>query len=193
MVNPAVLLLFKVEDLGLSAHLGAVFKYGLQLDILVGHRQNGASNGQDLAHLSHRLVEGGRNSVQGRQKQIAEGLPRQSSLGITVGKQSTHERLLVGQGLHAVADIPRRGHTQLLPQGARAAAVIRHRDNGSEVIGAVLQSTQHGRQSVSAANGHNGRSVFLSHISSPRHVPVVLRDLIAQTTHVLCQRMGHGH
>ena len=38
--------------------------------------------------------------------------------------QLGHQRLGVGQRLQTAADIPRRGHTQVLPQAAGAAAAM---------------------------------------------------------------------
>ena len=73
--DAAVLPLFAVEDLRLPEDRGAVFKFRLQLNIGVGHRNHPTGDGQDLAHAAHRLVEvSSGDAVEGRQEQVAEAL-----------------------------------------------------------------------------------------------------------------------
>ena len=131
-------LFLAVEDLGFSHHRGAVFKLRLQLDVSGGHRQHPAGNGQHLTHAADRHIEGGRDTVQRRQEQVAEALPRQCSLRETVVQHLPHHRLRVGQGLDAVADVTGRRHPQVLAEHAAAAAVVRHRDNGGNVLRVLL-------------------------------------------------------
>ena len=156
-LNAAVLLLLEGADLRLPQHPGAVLEGGLQRHVLIGHRQHPAADGQHLAHAGHRLVEGVGDAVEGGQDQVAEGLPRQVARALreSVGQKLLHHRLGVGQGLHAVADVPRRGHTQILPQHARAAAVVGHGDDGRQAAGAAFQPPQHGGQPRASSDGHN--------------------------------------
>ena len=63
--DPAVLPLLAVEDFGLPQHPGPVFKFCLPLHVCGGHWQHGASDGKDLTHAAHRLVEAARNTVEG--------------------------------------------------------------------------------------------------------------------------------
>ena len=157
MVDPAVLLLFEVIDLGLPHHPGAVLKDSLQLHIGAGHRDHTAGNGQHLAHLRDRLLKGAGHPVQGGQDQVAEGLSGQRPLGEPIGEQPLHDGLHIGQGLHTVADVPRWGHPHVPAQHPGAAAVVRYRHHRSEVPGIVFQPPQHGGQSGAAADGDDAR------------------------------------
>ena len=153
MVDTAVLLFFKVADLGLPHHLGPIFKHRLQLHVGAGDGDDLAGDGQDLAHLAYRLLKGAGHPVQRGQNQVAEGLPRQHPLGKAVGEQALHDGLRVGQGLHTVADVPRRRHTNIPPEHAGASPVVGHRDHGGEIFGVFFQSPQHGRKAGAAADG----------------------------------------
>ena len=163
LTDPAVLPLFAVEDLGLSHHRGAVFKLCLQLDVRRSHRQHPSREGQYLTHAAHRHIKRRRDPVHGGQKQVSEALSCQRPLREAVVQQFAHKRLCVGQRLHTVADISRRGHTQVLAQHAGPAAVIGHRHHGGEIFRIVLQSPQHGGQAVSAADDHHPGAMLFRH------------------------------
>ena len=158
MVDTAVLLLLEGGDLRLPRHPRAVLKDRLQLHVGAGHRNDFAGDGQHMAHLGNRLLKGACHSVEGGQEQIAEGLPRQGALGEAVGQQLLHDGLGVGQGFHTVADIPRRGHPQVLAQPPGAAPVVGHGDDGGEVPGISFQSPQQGGQPRPAADGDDFRA-----------------------------------
>ena len=164
--DAAVLGLLEGADLGLPHHAGAIFKGGLQLDILVGHGQHPAGDGQDLAHPSHGLVKGVRDAVEGGQEQVAEGLPGKApgTAWKAVGQELAHHRLHIGQSLHAVPNVPRRGHTQVLPEHAGPAAVVGHGDDGSKVAGILLEAPQHGGQPCPAADGGDPGAVLPARI-----------------------------
>ena len=155
--DAAVLLLLKLKDLGLPHHGGAVLKGGLQPHVLIGHREDAPRDGQHLAHAGHRLIEGWVDPVEGSQDEVPEGLPGQPprAAGKSVAEQLLHHRLGVGQGLHAVTDIPRGRHAQILPQHPRPAAVVGHGDDGCEISGVQLQAPQHGGQPRPTADGHD--------------------------------------
>ena len=85
-MDAAVLLLFKVADFRLPHHLRSIFKYRLQLHVGAGNGDDLAGDGQHLAHLAHRLLEGAGDSVEGGQDQIAKGLPGQYAVGKAVGE-----------------------------------------------------------------------------------------------------------
>ena len=72
--NPAVLPFFTIKNFGLPHHGGTVFKKRLQLDIRRCHRQYPACDGQNLAHSGHCRIKGGRNPIEGCQKQISKAL-----------------------------------------------------------------------------------------------------------------------
>ena len=176
--DAAVLLLLEGADLGLPHHALPVLKGGLQLHVLIGHRQNPAGDGQDLAHPGHRLVKGPGDAVEGGQDQVAEGLTGETPrpAGEPVGQKLVHDGLHIGQGLHAVADVPRRRHAQVLPEHAGAAAVVGHGDDGGHVAGILLQATEHGGKARAAADGGDlgavlpalvAAAVLLAHTFSP--------------------------
>ena len=165
LLDAAVLLLFKLKNLGFAGHPGFIFKNSFQLHVGVGHRQYPAGNSQNLAHAGHCMVEGIGNPVERCQQQIAKGLPGQAAFGKAVAQKLLHDRLHIGQGLHTVADIARRGHAQFLTQHAGAAAVVCHGNDGSQVVRLGLQTAQHGGKSGTAADGDNfGSSSYKFHI-----------------------------
>ena len=158
--DAAVLLFLTIENAGFPQHSGPVLKGGLQLDVFIGHRQHTTGDGQYLAQTRHRLVKAGHDIVQRRQQQVAQTLARQRTVCKPVGHQLAHQRLTVGQGLQAVADIAGSSHPQILPQHTGAAAVIRHSNDGGDVAGIQLQTPQQCTQSGSAADAHNFGAVF---------------------------------
>ena len=78
------------------------------------------------------------DAVEGRQEEIAEALALQRALSEAVVEQLPHEGLHVGKGLQTVAHVAGGQHPQLLAQDAGAAAVVRHRDDGGEIVGMAL-------------------------------------------------------
>ena len=149
--DAAVLGTLEGGDFGFSHHRRAVFKLRHHVHILVGHRQHLPRDGQDLAHACYRLVKGGGDTVQRRQEQVAEALPCQAPLLEPVVQQVFHDGFRVGHSLQAAADVARRGHPQVLPQHAGAAAIVGHGDDGGQVVGIVFQTPQHGGQPGAAA------------------------------------------
>ena len=133
--DPAVLLFFKMVYLGLSHHTGPVFKDGLQLHVRTGNRDDSARDRQHLAHLADRLLKGAGHPIQGRQNQVAKGLSGEGALSKAVGQQLLHDGLRVGQGLHTVADITRGRHSNIPAKHSRASPVIRHSDDGGQILG----------------------------------------------------------
>ena len=150
-------LLLVVEDGALPQDGGAVVKLGLEMDVLLRHRQHPARDGQDLAHGPHRLRKRAADPVEGRQEQISEILPREASLRKSVGHQLLHDLVGVGQGQHAVPGVSGGQHAQILSEHAAAAAVVRHGDDGRDVPGIALQAPEHGGKSVAAADGDDPR------------------------------------
>ena len=212
MGDAAVLLFFKGTDLGLPHHPGPVLKDGLQLHIGAGHGKDAPGDGQHLAHLSHRLLKGAGHPVEGGQDQVPEGLSSQGALLKAVGEQPLHDRLHVGQGLHAVADIPGGRHADVPAQHAGAAPVVGHSDHRRQVFGVFFQSPQHGGQPCPPADGgdlraalplvqiwngvrHSGTSLQVCSVRSlrPAQVPVALRHRVAPAPDIGRQRMGNGH
>ena len=79
-----MLFFFTFKNRGLSYHLCAIFKGGFQLYVFICHRQNAPCDGQHLAQAFHRRVKAGHNTVQRRQKEIAEALARQGTVRKTI-------------------------------------------------------------------------------------------------------------
>ena len=155
--DAAVLLLLEGVDLALAAHGGAVFKLGDQVDVGIRHRQDAAGHGEDLIHPLDRLLEAVRDAVEGGEEEIAKALPGEHALREAVGEQLLHDGLHIRQGLQAVAQVPRRGHAEVLPQDAGAAAIVRHRDHGGDVAGVIFQAAQHGGKAGATADGDDMR------------------------------------
>ncbi len=131
---------------------------GLQVDILLRHRQDPSRNGQDLSHGPHGFGKGAADPVEGRQKQIPEVLAAEGPLGEPVGHQLLHDPVRVGQRQHAVPGVAGGQHAKVLAEHAAAAAVIGHGDNGSDVPDVALEAPEHGGKAVAAADGdHPGQ------------------------------------
>ena len=59
-------------------------------------------------------------------------------------EQAGEQRLLVGEGRQAVANVTRGLHPQLPTQHATAATVVGHGDYGGDVAAIALQATEQG-------------------------------------------------
>ena len=68
-----------------------------------------------------------------------------------------HERLGVGQGRDAVADVARRHDAQLLPQAPGRSPVVRDRYDRRDVRAVALQPAQQGGESRSSPDRHDSR------------------------------------
>ena len=112
----------------------SIFKFRLQAEIGIGHRQNPARDGQHLTQARNRLIEAGHDAIQRRQEQIAKALPRQAPLGEAIAHEPGHNGLSTGQCLHAVANVPWRQHSQVPPEYAGATAVISNSYNSREIL-----------------------------------------------------------
>ena len=161
--DAAVLGLLTLGDPGLADNAGSVRKLRLKLHIAGGDGQHPARDGKYLAHPADCRVKGGGYPIEGCQEEVPEALASERALRKAVVHQLAHQGLGVSQGLHAVADVPRRKHPQILPQAAGAAAVIRHRDDGGEVFRVVFQAPQHGGKAVAAADGGDPGAVGPGH------------------------------
>ena len=190
--DTAVLGLLAPGDPGLADDRGAVFKLRPELHIAGSDGQHPAGDGQNLAHPAHRRVEGRGNAVEGRQEKVPEALPGQGPLREAVVHQLAHQGLGIGQGLHAVADVPRRRHAKILPQAAGAAAVVRHRHDGGEVFRVVLQAPQHGGKTVATANGSNAGAVCPGHpVADPAQIHLILQKAASPFSSGSCPGDSH--
>ena len=130
MVDAAVLLLFRVENVRFAHDARAVFKHGLELYIRVRHRQHAARDRQYLSHHGDGLFKAPRHAVERRKQQVSERLPLKLPLGKAIAEKLLHHRLGVRERLHTLPHVTRRQNTHFTAQHAAPAAVVRHRDDG---------------------------------------------------------------
>ena len=129
VVDAAVLLLFRVEDVRFAHNARAVFKHGLELYIRVRHRQHAARDRQYLSHHGDGLFKAPRHAVERRKQQVSERLPLELSLGKAIAEKLLHHRLGVRERLHTLPHVARRQNTHFTAQHAAPAAVVRHCDD----------------------------------------------------------------
>ena len=130
MVDAAVLLLFRVENVRFAHDARAIFKHGRELHVRVRHRQHAARDRQYLSHHGDGLFKAPRHAVERRKQQIAERLPLELPLRKAVAEKLLHHRLGVRERLHTLPHVARRQNTHFTAQHTAAAAIVRHRDDG---------------------------------------------------------------
>ena len=157
LTDAAVIDLFRVEDFALAERARAVVEFGLQIDVLVGHRQDSSRNGENVPHPLHSLVKGTGNAVHSRKEEVSEALTGQGAFRKAVIEQLLHGWLRVGQRHNAVADIAGRQHPEILPEHSGAAAVVGDGHDGRYVLCIALEAAQHRRKTMPAADGGNAR------------------------------------
>ena len=84
-------------------------------------------------------------------KRLPNEWPVRSPSAKRCWKSRAEQRLVVGQGHQAVADVAGRQHAQLPAQPARRAAVVGHRDDRRQVHRRALEAAQQRRQPRAAA------------------------------------------
>ena len=72
-------------------------------------------------------------------------------------EQLGQQGFVVGESCQAIAYIAGWKDAHAAPQVARRTAVIRHRDDGGQVVSVVFQPAQHSRKAVTAANRDDAR------------------------------------
>ena len=142
LTDAAVIDLFRVEDFALAERARAVVEFGLQIDVLVGHRQDSSRNGENVPHPLHSLVKGTGNAVHSRKEEVSEALTGQGAFRKAVIEQLLHGWLRVGQRHNAVADIAGRQHPEILPEHSGAAAVVGDGHDGRYVLCIALEAAQ---------------------------------------------------
>ena len=173
-------------DEALAVHHGAVQEPGVEAEDRAGGGDDPAAHREDAVHLPDPLLEVPVLEGHERgQQQVAHRVPaeadaqrlgsahrRQRGVQVRVRlwrqrahgarepvlEQAAHERLGVGEGDDAVADVPDGRQTQLRAQHARRAAVIRHGDDRGEVGGVLLEAAQQRGEAGPAADGHDARA-----------------------------------
>ena len=112
-----------------------------------------SSHRQDAVHVPDRLLEVATvDRVHGRDQEVSHGVAGEGSFVLreAVLEQLRHGGLRLGERREAVPDIPDRGDPQLLAKAAAGTAIVRHRHDGGDVRGVLLQAPQKRREAGSA-------------------------------------------
>jgi hypothetical protein len=133
-------------------------------DLLQRRGQHAAADLQDPAALLDRQVEAPRDLREGGEEEVAEGVSRQVAVGEAVLEEAAEERLVVGEGDEAIADVAGRQHPQLAAQPPGRAAVVGHGDDGRDVDRRRLEPAQQRGEAGAPAEGRDPRG--------PRRGPV---------------------
>src|SRR6185295_6686825 len=101
--------------------------------------------------LQDRLVEAPGHLREGGEEQVAEGVAGQGAVGEAVLEEPPHQRLVVGQGHEAVADVTGRQDAELAPQPAGRASVVRDGHDRGELHRGGLEPAEDGRETGASA------------------------------------------
>ena len=149
---------------------------GAKGHVIQGGGEDPSLHGQHPARLQDGPLEAARDPGHGGDEQVAEAVPLQpSALAEAILEELGGQRLGVGQGGDAVAEVARRQHPQLPPEPSRGAAVVGHGDDGRDVGGVFLEPPEQGGQAVSPADGHHLRTPFALMVSVNRVHHVLAR------------------
>ena len=142
--------LVRGADGGLALQAPARLEGRRQVERHARGRQDLAAHRQDAVRLAHRLLEVAGDRGHGGDEQVPEGVVVEPGAGReAVLHELGHERLGVGQGGDAVADVPGRRDPELLAQAAAAAPVVGQGDDGGDVGRVALQAAQQRREARS--------------------------------------------
>ena len=130
------------------------------MDILVRDRKDAPCDGKNISHAVDRLVKRAGNAVHRSKKEVSKALPGKASLGKSVIEQLLHRRLRICKRHDAVSDVARRQHAEVLSEHAGASAVVCDGDDRRNKFCIALESAQHRRQTVPAADGNDVRHAF---------------------------------
>ena len=129
---------------------------GREVERHARRRQHLAADREDAVGLAHRLLEVAGDGGHGGDEEVPECVVVEARpLREAVLHQLGHERLRVGQGGNAVADVAGWHDPELLAQASRAAAVIGDRNDRRDVRAVALESAQQRREAGSAAERHD--------------------------------------
>ncbi len=141
------------------ADLVAALELRVQHHVVERGRQHAAPYLEDLGGLLDGAFEVAGDLGQGGHEEVAEAVALEAAVvGEAVLEQAAHDRLVVGQGHEAVAQVARRRHAHVAAQQPRAAAVVGHRHHGGEVAGVRLETAEKRGKTVAAAHGHDARA-----------------------------------
>ncbi len=136
----------ELRDLRLSGDLDPAEQSSVQRDRRTGRRHDLAAHRQDPIHLADALLEVvALDRRHRRQQQVADRVAAQA--GLTVAREAVlqqlgHQRLRVGQGGDAVADVAHRRDAELLAQPAGRPAIVGNRDHGRDVARVLFDPAQ---------------------------------------------------
>ena len=146
-------------DRRLAGHALAALQLGVQGDALERRGQHPAAHVQHRGRFLHGALEVAGHVGQGGHEEVAEAVALQAAvLGKAILEEAAHERLVVGQGDEAAADVARRQHAEAVAQQAGAAAVVGDRDHRGQVARVFLEPREQHRQARAAADRHDPRA-----------------------------------
>ncbi len=150
-----------MRDIGFTSHNHAILHAGIQGNDLGCTRNDFTSDIQYIINDLDRIKEGAGLLCQSSQDQIAQVMPgdiRLGAIGIikAVIHQAAHDRFMISQCQHDIADITHSRNIELPAQSAGRAAVICHGHNGRDVgIGNILDAAADLGLAMAAANHNN--------------------------------------
>ena len=152
------------HDLGLAIDDPAPGDPGVERDRGRRDGHDLAPHGEDPVHQADAVLEvAALDGGHGGDQQVAEGVAGQSGrlagrLREPVLEDLAHQRLGVGEGHDAVADVADGRDAELVAQDAGRAAVVGHGDDRGQVARVLLEAPQQRREARPAADGHDPRA-----------------------------------
>ena len=128
-----------------------------------GRGHDAALDGQHAPDLRDGGVERADDLGQRGQEDVAEGVPGQLAAIEAVPEEPVHERLVLGQGDQAVADVAGRRHREVAPQAAAGAAVVGQRDDRGDLRAHGLEAAQQRREPRAAAQADDAHLAARAH------------------------------
>ena len=136
------------------------FYLGKEGDIFQSAGQDASAHGQHPAALCDPALKTAGDGSHRRDKQVAKTVPGQPvglllphiAFGKTILEQPRHQPFHLAERRNVVAEISRRQGASLPTQPPAAAAIVRHRDNGSQVVRVRAQPSQQLRHASSPAD-----------------------------------------
>ena len=129
-----------LRDVVLAVDELIVLGAGRKSYVGAGGREDGATHVEDAAGLADGRLEVPGDVGHGDDEEVAEGVALEPIAGAeAVLEEARHERLGLGQGGQALADIAGGDDAEVLAEASRGAPVVGHGDDGGEVAGVFLE------------------------------------------------------
>ena len=118
----------------------AVGHFRNQGDVAQRRRHDLAPDGEDAPRLPDGVLEVAGDLGHGHDEQVPERVAVEAAFIEAVLEQGGHQRFDVGQGRDALPEVAWGEDPVLLAQPPRAATVVGHSDDRSQVAGVLLQA-----------------------------------------------------